>query len=55
MNILVGVLQSLVPAAVAYVVGAGWINASDLSGIASILVAIGTTVSSAVTTTAVKK
>lgn len=55
MNIFVGVLQSLVPAAVTYAIGAGYISASDLSGIASLLVAFGTTLSSALTTVAVKK
>ena len=55
MNILIGVLQSLVPAALSYAIGAGYITASDVSGIAALLVTLGTTLSSALTTVAVKK
>lgn len=50
MNILVGILQSLVPSAVAYILGAGYIDAPTLMGAAAILTALGTTLSSALTT-----
>lgn len=55
MNILVGVLQSLLPAALSYAIGAGYISATDLSGIAALLVTVGTTITSALTTVAVPK
>ena len=49
-NAIVGVLQVVVPAVVTFALGKGWINANELSGIASILAGLGFTGWSSLTT-----
>lgn len=54
-NVLLGLAQPLVPSIVTGAITAGWVDPTSLSGWLSIILAVATAASSAVTTTAVKK
>jgi membrane protein DedA with SNARE-associated domain len=46
-NVVGGVLRALVPAAVAYIVGRGWLSAEDATSLVGALVAAGTAIAAA--------